>query len=355
MFMHLFQKRKKENAEQLFNRNILIAYAIIGCLVGFILIIISSYAGEFQSVLSNLGSLLVSISSGSFLLELFGYVNYTRKRMCEILCEDDVLEVLTTQRKKELKTALLNNLYMPNKDLGDNNIVQVIDNEMDNILKDYYYKEYIMYVDISIKEIKGVKYISKTIKKTYEAETINNQNCIIDKLLDIQTLPIHSSQAVKLEYLRINSEEILDAKNYVKTKKIKDNTAVGTHYNDMYYIDTEDFKNKLKFNKTISIDIKYETLTPITDKIFSHQIKKPCKHYCIHFNYDPNVELDIVGFGFMTDGNKNKKRIVKTTHGLMLRFLTWILPGDGVMAVISTKNDIKTTHKRYSRIERRQW
>lgn len=286
-----------------------------------------------MNVISNFGSLVVSISSGTFLLELFGYVNYTRKRMCEILCEDDVLNVLTVDRKRELKTALLNNLYMPNKDLGDNNIVQVIDNEMDNILKDYYYKEYIMYVDIGITEINGIKYIRKEIKKTYEAETINNQNCTIDNLLKIQITPIEGCEPVELNYLYINNKQIND----IKLEKNDNYNEVGNHYDAVYYIDVNKIQEDLRFNESISVDIKYTTMTEVTDKIFSNQIEKPCKHYCIHFNYDSNMELDIVGFGFMTSGNKEKKRVVKTKHGHMLRFLTWILPGDGVMAVITTK------------------
>lgn len=327
------KKIKKPSAEKAFNRTIIILYAIIGCMFGGILIVISPYCIIFKNVLSNFGSLVISISSGSLLLELFGYVNYTRKRMCEILCEDDVLHVLTVARKKELKTALLNNLYMPNKDLGDNNIVQVIDNEMDNILKDYYFKEYIMYVDIGIIEIDGVKYIKKEIKKTYEAETINNQECVIDNLLKMQISPIENVEVVKLDYLYINNEQIKNV-----NLKNKDNyNEISNHYDAVFYIDTEEIQEKLKFTKQISVDLKYTTITEISDKIFSHQIGKPCKHYCIHFNYDSSLELDIVGFGFMTTNDKNKKRIVKKKNGHMLRFLTWILPGDGVMAVITTK------------------
>ncbi len=334
--MKILGKDVKPNTEKILNRAIIIASAAIGCLSGFVCILISKYFQELHDVINNLGSLLISISSGSLLLELFGYVNYTRKRMCEVLCEDDVLEVLTTHRKKELKTALLNNLYMPNKKLGENNIVQVIDNEMDNILKDFYYKEYIMYVDICIVEINGKKYIKKEIKKTYTAETINNQDCSIKNLLEIQITPVDIDvETVKLNYLYINNELIPEAKLLDKSNI----DEIENHYDKLYFVDMDTVKDKLKFNTSVSIDIKYTTMTEITDKVFSHQIEKPCKHYCIHFNYDSNIELDIVGFGFMTAGSKNKKRVVKTQHGHMLRFLTWILPGDGVMAVISTKNN----------------
>ena len=338
--MKQHKKHNKKNTEKSFNRTIIIAYAVIGCLIGVIFIFLSYYCdrmenilGKFTNVFSGFGSLIISISSGSLLLELFGYVNYTRKRMCEILCEDDVLNVLTVPRKKELKTALLNNLYMPNKDLGDNNIVQVIDNEMDNILKDYYFKEYIMYVDISIIEIAGIKYIKKEIKKTYEAETINNQECVIDNLLKIQISPVNGIEPVKLDYLNINNKEITG----MNLQEENNYNEISNHYDSVYYIDTQKIQENLKFSEKISIDLKYTTITEITDKIFSNQIDKPCKHYCIHFNYDSSLELDIVGFCFMTNNDKSKKRIVKTKNGHMLRFLTWILPGDGVMAVITMK------------------
>ena len=205
------------------------------------------------------------------------------------------------------------------------------------VLKDYYYKEYIMYVDINIIETQGKKYIKKEIKKTYTAETINNQDCAIDNLLEIQITPINkedTAATVNLNHLYINNELITN----VQLKTRSNNEDIENHYDKVYFIDIDDIKDKLKFKQDITIDIKYTTMTEITDKIFSHQIEKPCKHYCIHFNYDSNIELDIVGFGFMTAGNKNKKRVVKTQHGHMLRFLTWILPGDGVMAVINIKD-----------------
>ncbi|MDD6844117.1 MAG: hypothetical protein PUE32_00875, partial [Clostridia bacterium] len=65
-----------------------------------LLVVFSEKFGIINNVINNIGTLIVSISSGSLLLELFGYVNYTRKRMCEVLCEDEVIKVLNIVRKK---------------------------------------------------------------------------------------------------------------------------------------------------------------------------------------------------------------------------------------------------------------
>lgn len=307
--------------------------ALFGIALGIILFLLPIKDVTVEGIINNIGQLIISVSAGSLLLEWFGYVNYTKKRMCEILSENEVLEVLSTKRKKNLKTAILNNLYMPNKDLGENNIVSVIDNEMDNILKDYYYNEYIMYVDIKIEKVNGKKYIKKVIRKTFSAETINGDECKIEHLLETQINPVLNEKTVSLDKVFINGKKIEGI-----TMCTRDNSEdASNHYDRIVYANIENIRDLLKFRDKISIDMTYTTYTDINDKVFSHQINRPCKHYCIHFNYSKNIDLDIVGFGFMTNGNNDKKRLVKTLNGHMLRFLSWILPGDGVMAALTIK------------------
>lgn len=325
----------KNATEKTLNVFAIVFEAVIGLLIGIILYLIGlQFQNAQKDIFCFIGQLFISISGGSLLLEWFGYVNYTRKRMCEILCDNDVLNVLNTTRKRELKTALLNNLYMPNKNLGNNNIVEVIDNEMDNILKDYYFSEYIMYVDIRIHEENNKKFIKKTIRKTYTAETINNNQCSIERLLNIQISPVLDERTVQFGYLKINNEQI----NNISLQKDDNLDEVGNHYENYFFLDVNTLGKKLLFTDSISIDMEYTTYTDINDNVFSNQIDKPCKHYCIHFNYSDNITMDLVGFGFMTSGNPNKRRIVKTQNGHMLRFLDWILPGDGVMAALTIKD-----------------
>lgn len=326
--------KREQKREQKLNLLAIFGESAIVLALGIVFCCLNIGSAKWNNILNSIGQLLISISVGSLLLEWFGYVNYTKKRMCEILSENEVLKVLSTERKRELKTAILNNLYMPNKDLGDNNIVSVIDNEMDNILKDYYYKEYIMYVDINVDKIDGKKYLKKTIRKTYCAETINNKLCDLEQILETQINPVRGADTVSLKELYINEEK----KEHIELKMGDNTDEPGNHYDKIFYADIKNIRDELKFDNKIAIDMTYETYTDIDDTVFSHQINKPCKHYCIHFNYSNDIDLDVVGFGFMTNGNSEKTRLVKTLNGHMLRFLSWILPGDGVMAAITVKN-----------------
>ncbi|MDE7425672.1 MAG: hypothetical protein K2N51_18590, partial [Lachnospiraceae bacterium] len=93
------------------------------------------------------------------------------------------------------------------------------------------------------------------------------------------------------------------------------------------------------FDDTIYIDMEYSTIVGMDDLLYSHQIDKACKHYCMHFNVKPDeFDMIVVGFGFMSLGNTKRQRCVKTNNGYMLRFLDWILPGDGVSVVLKEKN-----------------
>lgn len=330
--MKIIFERDEEKKEERYNLMGLIFTSILGTIVG-VLIVFLSGDGKIGQLSGTIGQLIVSISMGSLLLEWFGYVKYTQKRLAEILCKDEVLDVITDKRKRELKTAILNNLYMPDKDLGDNNIVSVIDNELDNILKDYYYNEYIMYVDISLMEEEGRKLIKKRIRRTFSAETINNQKCTLGAILSAEINPVRGENTLELNSLKINGEK------YKVPIEKQDNTEDSSnHYDERFYADISTIKDKLVFEDKINIDMEYTTYTDINDTIYSHQINRPCKHYCIHFNYTSEIDLDLVGFGFMSNFGENKKRLVKTSSGHMLRFLSWILPGDGVMAALTIKN-----------------
>ena len=96
----------------------------------------------------------------------------------------------------------------------------------------------------------------------------------------------------------------------------------------------------IKFNKECNVDILYETFAEYSDKTYAITIDRPCKHFCCHFNLNmEEYDITIKSNGFMCYGveNVNRKREIQTYNGKMLRFLTWILPGDGVVSMISEK------------------
>ncbi|MCH5256514.1 MAG: hypothetical protein J1D87_04435 [Lachnospiraceae bacterium] len=330
---------KRERAEVFFNRFSLILVAVLLILLGVGLVFLSvdiknnsnHLLYNYADAISSVGQILLALSLSSLMVEWFGYVNYTRKRICEVLAENDVLNVLDIKRKKELKSALISNIYMPDKKLGDNNIVNVLDAEFDNILKDYFYEEYIVYVDYNIVEIEEKKYIEKIIRRTSTVSTINGQETFFSNVLDIMAQPVLGEKTVQLEFLKINNKIIKDID--ISSEDV--NEEAGHNYSKRFYIDTNPIENKLHFVDKLDIDVLYKTYVSINDRVYTHRVSKPCKHYCIHLNvHNPEYDITVLGFGFMSLGNKNRRRVVKSKTGCMLRFLDWILPGDGVTAVL---------------------
>ena len=279
--------KKELKKEMFFNKISLWGVGVVGILVGIVLILISyhiNFKDDVNSVIQMIGQTVISISVSSLLLEWFGYVNYTQKRMCEILAEDEVINILDMKRKRELKSALIKNIYMPNANFEENNIATIVDDEMDKVLKGYYYDEYITYID------------------AYKQNIGDN--------------------------------------TYIQTSGTNEGDLKSTYPNS-YSLDknNNNFKKYMTFKDSIYVDMEYSTLVDMTDLMYSHQIDKACKHYCMHFNVKPNeFDITVLGFGFMSLGNTKRQRCVETNNGYMLRFLDWILPGDGVCVMLNSKN-----------------
>lgn len=321
--------------------------SLLGIIIGICLILFSHILGdyeviaEFEEVIKNIGQLSITVSLGSMLMEWFGYVNYTRKRMCEILIEDEVIKVLDMNRKIELKSALIKNIYMynaPNLQNENNNISTIIDNEMDNILRDYYFEEYIIYIDASILEQNGKKYLQKKMRHTFTAKTINNQKYILESPISTYLKPpFENSDALVLNKFTINNE-LQNIQNWQVS--VEDNQKEMKDTYTKYYTlkgIIESNKKLFTFNDKIDIDFEYTTTVDIDDLTYIYQISKACKHFCIHFNAPNEYKILIEGFGFMSLGNTNKQRVIETENGCMLRFLDWILPGNGVAIIIQDR------------------
>lgn len=340
--------KKELKKEMFFNKISLWGVGVVGILVGIVLILISyhiNFKDDVNSIIQMIGQTVISISVSSLLLEWFGYVNYTQKRMCEILAEDEVINILDMKRKRELKSALIKNIYMPNANFEENNIATIVDDEMDKVLKGYYYDEYITYIDAYKQNIGDNTYIQKDIRVTFTAKSVKGDKCIIERLLstylkNIKDQNDKSINPVILKKLVVNGNDITDEFKNSLTSGTNEGDLKSTYPNS-YSLDknNNNFKKYMTFKDSIYVDMEYSTLVDMTDLMYSHQIDKACKHYCMHFNVKPNeFDITVLGFGFMSLGNTKRQRCVETNNGYMLRFLDWILPGDGVCVMLNSKN-----------------
>lgn len=333
--------------EEFFNKVSLLGTGIIGSLFGLVIILMSKEFKDFESTLIMIGQTIISISFSSLLLEWFGYVNYTRKRMCEILAENDVINILDMNRKKELKSALIKNIYMynaPNLQNEENNISTIIDNEMDNILRDYYFDEYIIYIDASIFKHNNKKYVKKKMRHTFTAKTTNMQKCLLETPVNTYINPPDNTlKGFEITAFSVNGNP-QDISKWNITEE-DNNKEMKDTYPKHYSLKNIIAENKklFSFNEHIDVDFEYTTIVDIDDLVYTYQINKACKHFCIHYNAPKEYKILMEGFGFMSTGNSQRQRLVETESGCMLRFLDWILPGNGVIIVLQDSGTNKSS------------
>lgn len=98
----------------------------------------------------NLGNILISLGVGTIILEFFGFVDYIRERMVEVLSSDEYVLSLPYERMKRIKNLLEQKLYFPNIKIRENSLFDIVQEEILPLLKDCYFEEYTATIECSL-------------------------------------------------------------------------------------------------------------------------------------------------------------------------------------------------------------
>lgn len=292
---------------------------------------------DFVDILKNLCITGFSVGLGSFLFEFVVNVEYTKKRLVEVVTTDAFINELNDKRKRELRSTLIKSIHAknhPNILLDDNNITTILDKDVSNILDDYYYEE-LSYV-ITIK--KCASYIEKDIYLSFEAKTLNGEktlaplvNLTFDKIdvgTDVKTLEIQSIVINEEEQL-LNKPITVDSLNGI-LKNEKDNVPYGYRYSLKDYINEN--KKKFSFKDTIKGSLRYCTRVPSNDFCYSVKVPKACKNFeLVVSSVDYDMEVYTFGFNSLVDEGHNKVDVSPDKKNRRIKFNDWILPGEGVL------------------------
>lgn len=340
------QKTKKAEKEMLHLPGL--ALILIG-LMGFAIILIvkmvffdflsSPFFVAFDEIFTNVSNVFIAVGLGSVILEFFGYIKYIKERLRDILIDDEYLEILNVEKKEELVNKLEEELYYPGvKYVDRTSLFHVVKDEIKPLLKEYYFEEYLIRVKC---EIYNQKYFKKSIyKKIVYNHLKPEENIFISNPpLRIHLNSIEGQKVFQLtKFIFGTSEEDKDLTQKV-LKYVNDDKPTQSGYDLMYTINLEEIKEEFKLKDgQAKIILEYTTISAIEDdKYYSHRVSRPCKNYCIHFDYDPNLlVVHGEGFGFM---DTIKSRVEQRNHGdsQVIRFFNWILPGNGVNFTILPK------------------
>lgn len=294
-------------------------------------IIINSglYDGVVQPIVYNIGIILIVLGTGTLLFELFGYLSYFRKRIAEVFTELDIIKLLGVEYKKKLKYNLTKDLYKPNTEDGQE-ILNLFDERIGGVLKDYYYSKYSLHIEC---DILNEKYIKKTIQKNVVLKEVNKDNKnYIQHIINVLTPQIEEEICpFKIEQIKLN-DKVLTENDYSYNESFEENSS----YSKIYLVslnEKHEIKNELK------LTIKYTTIVPIEDKTYTLMIDRLCKDLRAKFCFD-NRKISVHGTGFKfsikeEDGfsNTNYQSVTEIESN------GWVLPGEGICFSIFQKND----------------
>ena len=334
--MHKNDSEKNTNRIKSLKSNIYLVSLVL-FLSGFVIHIFSCfcfnkyevYNSTFKSFVENIATIFISVAIGTCLFEWFGFVDYINMRLTEIIISNDFINMLTKDKKYELKKELEKQIFYNNSDYNENSLLSVVQNEIYPLIESYYYKEYITHVNIKLKNDKLHKIIKRRIV------ICNDSNAPAKINLNYIYKPIFkaSSEEEANSMLNLICFTVEEGDN--PAKDITNNynfTTEKLNTNDNYLYEMKLSGEPIEVKgKYITLNIEIETIVNEDDCIYVQRVMLPCQNFTIHYHYDNNLfNVDGDGFGFMTKKHYNKIITQNLEGCYVIRFDGWLLPGDGV-------------------------
>lgn len=285
-----------------------------------------AYINIIQPIVYNVAVIIVVLAAGTMLLELFGYLQYYRKRIAEVFTNMELVDILDIEYKKALKSNLLFSIYKPDTTDGKD-IVNLFDNKISNIMETYYYS----YQDTFIKcscvhcEETDKDYIKKVITREIEFKEINSsKHNFYDEIITISYKELERNctfKAFELVSVEINGQHIPE-NDYDKNEYKID----GPYSKREEYI----LKEEKEINKSLVVKLKFTTVVPIEDCFYSAKTSYLCKNMRCRVSFSPKeFEVLVKAFKFSTENATNFK--CEHHDGLTeANSNGWVLPGEGL-------------------------
>lgn len=318
-------------------KNNIYLVSIVLFLIGFIIQFFSCflfsnyeiYTLNIKNFIENIATILISVALGTCLFEWFGFIDYMNVRLTEIIISNDFLNMLTKEKKYELKKELEKQIFYNNSEYNENSLLSVVQNEIYPLIESYYYKEYITHVSIKLKNDK----LHKIIKRRIVICNDSNLSIKIDVGHIYKPIFKASSEDEANSMLKLICLTIEEGDS--PSKDITNNYQFTTHKlntndNYLYEMNLKGTPIEVK-GKYITLNMEIETIVDKDDCLYVQRVMLPCQNFTIHYYYDDAIfDVNGDGFGFMSKNHYNKIITQNIEGCYIIRFDGWLLPGDGV-------------------------
>lgn len=300
----------------------------------------SNIVSTISNILSSIISIIIGLGVGSYVLDFFGYVQYTKDRIKEIMLERTYINTLADKEKKKLISDIEKSLYFRDGTIPDNSLYTNIKQQIIPLLESNYILKYKIHIDCYINEDENriTKHINKTMEivSHTDGKKYNWPFTVQLKKFD----GIDNVSAYTIEKCIFNDKDVTeDIKGIIKEKEV----------DSLENPNDENIQMDIPYNFTLekgtnNLEIISQSLVPLADNTFSHSVSIPCKEYEMDFDVH-NDNYDVIGFGFALDTGNGAKAyhpvVVKKKFDKSYRitFDDWLLPGEGCVFVIKKVSD----------------
>lgn len=287
---------------------------------------------------SAMATTIITIGAGTVLYGYFDFINYTKKELENIIINDNYVDKLSLDEKKNIINRLEKQVLY-GKNVSKGNLYDFVNEEIHTLVNKTYYE----YVKLFVNCTKENGRIKKKIIRKFECNYEAQDEYIID--LESITMMIFrqnmtGTKPFVLESLKINGHEMKDKVGY---REQEIDSADDYNMSSVYYFLNEMDKKGSNYgkDKRIVFEMQYTTLVDIDDRTMCFRTQIPCKRFETHMHYDSKemkIFAEIFTFKALTPSGDalNHERIqnIQTVDEIHVEINDWILPGDGIIYII---------------------
>lgn len=293
----------------------------------------------------NVGMTIVTIGAGTVLYGYFDFVNYMRNNLREVILEYSFIKNLNDDQKELLMNKISKDLVYHDENIQNDTLYSFVNKEVKELTQSPYYEK----LDLSI----SCRYHDgKIYKSIIRKFIINYENAKSEYLFDLKRITktsfVYNSQIdkpISVTKLTLNNHDLTDKIEFQEKTQPKFNQ----YSTECFYTFKEDFEFRqenylINEKKILKIELEYHTCVPEDDNTMGFRVYAPCRFFEASFVYDESITSVFCDAFAFKDRKPNQSKIdneridyTRNDNNIIVKMGDWILPGDGVIYVITPK------------------
>ena len=293
----------------------------------------------------NVSAVVITIGCGTVLYGYFDFIKYVKDTLCGVIMEYKFVDNLSDHEKEKLIRYTEKQIIYKDCSEGNNTLYDFVNREIINLVKGPYYETLSLNFNCTLVGDTIVKHVFRNmlINVQHAPDYKFSLERITRCLFNGDPEEVYEANPYELKSLIINGKELIDCtERYIQSiEEVHD--ILDYHSLVRYrFKDSFDESDANPLNGIIDVRLEYVTRVHVSDKTLGFRTYFPCKQMDLTFVYDNSLSVTKDIFCFKdrkNDGSSDRDRIqvIENDNSICIKFLNWVLPGDGIIYYIETK------------------